>query len=125
MGSSYNPLSAPAYIAGTISLSGGQVSTPLTVLSLVQAQLEANCPGACLSLLIQADNGNNSSHTLKIGAPSTLGGALSDTNYGVELVATAPGNIYYRSSAGSGISVDIGNLQVFISQAGKFHVEIY
>lgn len=119
MGSSYNPLVAPGYIAGTITITGAQISVPQSFLALIQAQLEANCPGAALYVNLYADSANTKS--VKVGAPSGIGGALSDTNYGYALAA---GGSAYKWSTGAGISAPIADLQLFCSAEATLHVEI-
>ncbi|HYT08994.1 MAG TPA: hypothetical protein VEL77_15220 [Rugosimonospora sp.] len=120
MGSAYNPLQAPEYIAGTITVSGGQIGVPQNLLALAIAQLEPNTPGAGLYFNLQADSANTVS--VKIGCPTKIAGALSDTNYGFELV---PGGSSYRNSSGGGISAPIGPIQIFASAAATLHLELW
>lgn len=120
MGLSYNPLNAPGYIAGTITISGGQIGVPQSLLSLIRAQLEANCPGTALMVQIMADAANAAA--VFVGASSNIGGALSATNYGYALTG---GGSSYKTSAGAGNSAPIADIQVFCAAAAILHVEIY
>ena len=114
MGSVYNPLTAPSYIAGTITLAPGVVTDLLTV---IIAQLEPNCPGAALMVNIQSDTDN-----VYIGRWNQLKGALSASNYGYKL--DADGNSY-RSSAGAGNSASVADIHLLCAGEAVLHVEIY
>lgn len=119
------PLLPSSYVAGTITISAGQAGTPQQLLALIQAQLDANCPGVAYILTIQAD----ASNPVYIGRQTPLGGALSTTNYGVLLdKAQSPllagANKVYQS-AFPGSHAPIGDIQVLMSGAGNtFHVEV-
>jgi hypothetical protein len=117
MGSTYNPLMALGYTAGTILIAGVNIGVPVFLLDLIKAQLEPNCPGAALLVLISSDTDN-----VYVGASSKLGGALSASNYGYLLTS---GGSSYRSSAGAGNSAPIADLQLFCVGAATLHVEIY
>ena len=117
MGSTYNPLTAPSYIAGTLTISGAQIGVPQYLLALIQAQLEPNCPGAALLVTVCSDT-----NSVLIGASSRIAGALSATNYGYALQA---GGSSYRFTGGAGNSAPIADLQVFCATAATLHVEIY
>lgn len=114
-----SPLFPAGYVAGTITISAGQAGTPQQLLALIQAQLDANCPGAGYEVAVSNDI--NSNQTLYVGRQSALGGPLSATNYGYAL--TAGGARIYRSGY-PGSHSPIGDLQVLFAAAGSFHVEI-
>jgi hypothetical protein len=112
------PLQPPAYIAGTITISAAQANTPQQLLALIQAQLDANCPGVCRAMSVQIDN------TVLYGGCQSQGGtstALSTSNYGWELTSTFPIKTWGSDFPGS--QVPIGNMQIFMA-AGTFHVEV-
>ena len=116
------PLFPAGYVAGTIALSD---SNPHQLLALIQAQLDANCPGAGQEVTIQAD----SSGPLYVGRQTTLGGALSTSNYGYVLDKANTGFVAgasrtYRSSF-PGNSSPVGDLMVLMSGGGTFHVEVH
>ena len=114
MGSAYNPLVAPSYIAGTITLSGGVVSN---LLDLVKAQLEPNCPGAALMVTLTSDTDN-----VYVGRYNQIAGALAATNYGYLLMS---GGSAYKSSAGAGNSAPIADIQLLCAAGATLHIEIY
>jgi hypothetical protein len=115
------PLLPPSYIAGTITISASQASTPQELLTLIQAQLDANCPGVCRALSLQIDT------TVLYGGCQSQGGtggtstALSTSNYGWELTSTFPIKTWGSDFPGS--QVPVGNMQIFMA-AGTFHVEV-
>ena len=117
------PLFPAGYVAGKITISAGNAGTPLPLLSLIQAQLDSNCPGAGQEVTIQADT----SGAVYVGRASTLGGALSTSNYGYVLdpgTSTVAGaSRTYRSSF-PGNNSPVGDLQVLMAAAGTFHVEV-
>lgn len=49
------PLIPSGYVAGTITISALQAGVPQQLLTLIQAQLDANCPGAGQEVTIQVD----------------------------------------------------------------------
>lgn len=106
-----------AYVAGSISVPAGAVANLLT---LIQAQLAANCPGTAVEFLIAADPGNSGS--IAVGAASALQGPLSDTNYAYKLTASSPPRLYRSSFPGT--STPIGELQVFAASPAILHVEV-
>jgi len=110
------PIVPSGLVAGTITISADAAGTPQNLLSLIQAQIDPNCPSA-REVNIQSD----ASGTVYFGAPSPLGGALSPTNYGFALPPTASRT--YRSSF-PGMNVSVGDLWVLMSAAGTFHVEV-
>jgi len=112
------PLLPSGYVAGTITISSGQAGTPQQLLTLIQTQLDANCPGAGQEVTLQAD-GN--SGALYVGR-ANLVGALSTSNYGYVL---QPGNSRTYRSSFPGNSSPVGDLQVFMVAAGVFHVEVH
>jgi hypothetical protein len=105
-----------AYIAGTINVTAGSVQNLLT---LIQAQLTPDCPGAAAEFQIQADTANTG--TVEFGAASSIAGALSATNYGYSLAANA---IRLYRSTYPGASSPIGDVQVFSAAAAILHVEV-
>ena len=120
MGSAVNPLVAPEYVAGSITISGGQIGVPQNLIDLVRAQLEPNAAGAGLFMQLQADAANTTS--VFVGCPSKIAGALSATNYGYELT---PVGIGYRNTSGGGVSAPIAALQVFSAAAATLHFEAW
>jgi len=118
-----SPLYPAGYVAGTITISAGQAGTPQSLLALIQAQLDTNCPGANQEVTLQSD----SSGALYVGRPNLIG-ALATTNYGYVLDA-ATGSFHagasrtYRSSF-PGNNSPVGDLQVLMTGAGTFHVEV-
>lgn len=117
MSASANPLVAPAYTAGTISISAGKVSN---LLAVIQAQLEPNQSGGALGITITADQAN--AGTVYVGAASTLGGPLSAVNYGYALNPTGQS---YRNTPGAGFAAPVGQIQLLSPQSAILHVEIY
>lgn len=117
MSASANPLAAPAYTAGTITILAGVVSN---LLAVIQAQLEPNQSGGALGITLTADQGNGG--TVYVGAASTLGGALTATNYGYSLSPTGSG---YRNTPGAGFSAPVGQIQLYSPSNATLHVEIY
>jgi hypothetical protein len=111
------PLLPSGYVGGTITISAGQAGSPQSLLALIQAQLDSNCPGTGQEVDLQTD----SSGALYVGA-SNLVGPLSATNYAYELVSGGASRTY-RSSF-PGFSSPVGSLSVFMAAAGTFHVEI-
>ena len=114
MGSTYNPLNAPGYVAGTLTLSAGAVTN---LLDLIKAQLEPNCPGAAIMVNLTSDT-----DLVYVGASSRIAGALSATNYGYLL---ASGGSVYKCSAGAGNSAPIANIQLLCAAGATLHVEVY
>ena len=112
-------LFASTYVAGTITISAGQAGTPQNLLLLIQAQLDAQCPGAAQEVTIQTD----ASGSLYVGRYNLVG-ALSTTNYGYLLSSGSPGaSRTYRSSF-PGNNSPVGDLWVLMTGAGTFHVEV-
>ena len=112
------PLFPTGYVAGTITISAGQANVPQQLLALIQAQLDLNAPGAGYEVNLQTD----ASGPLYIGRQSTLGGALSSTNYGYTLPAGGSSRTYRSGFPGS--HSPVGDLMVLMTAAGTFHVEI-
>ena len=115
------PLYPHTYVAGTITLAAG--NTPYNLLALIQAQLDANCPGASYEVTIQAD----SSNPVYVGT-SNLIGALSTSNYGYVLDKAQSGFVAgasrtYRSGFPGSHSA-VGDLWVLMGGANTFHVEV-
>jgi hypothetical protein len=115
------PLFPAGYVAGTITLGD---SAPHQLLALIQAQLDANCPGAGQEVTIQADG----SGPVYVGRQTTLGGVLSTSNYGYVLDKANTGFVAgasrtYRSSF-PGNNSPVGDLMVLMSGGGTFHVEV-
>jgi hypothetical protein len=108
------PLMPSGYVAGTITLSD---SNPHQLLALIQAQLDANASGAGYEVNLQSD----ASGVLYVGRQSTLGGALSSTNYGYFLPAGGSSRTY--RSGFPGAHSPVGDLQVLMVGGGTFHVE--
>jgi hypothetical protein len=118
------PLFPSGYTAGTITIAAGQAGVPQQLLALIQLQLDVNCQGAGREVTLQAD----SSGALYVGCQTTIGGALSTTNYGYVLDKAQAGFIAgasrtYRSTF-PGNNATIGDLMVLMTGAGTFHVEV-
>lgn len=109
------PLMPAGYVAGTITLTG---SAPQQLLALIQAQLDPNAPGAGYEVNLQTD----ASGALFVGRQSSLGGALSSTNYGYSLPAGGSSRVYRSGVTGS--HSPVGDLMVLMVGGGTFHVEI-
>jgi hypothetical protein len=118
------PLLSSGYVAGTITISAGQANVPQQLLALIQTQLDPNCPGAGQEVTLQAD----SSGALYVGRYSPIKGALATTNYGYVLDAAQAGFVAgasrtYRTTF-PGTHSPVGDLQVLMTGAGTFHVEV-
>lgn len=100
------------YVGGTIVVPAGQ---PANLLQLIQQQLQPNCPGSSVELVLSAES------SVFIGSASAIGGPLSDTNYAFELLPGTP-RIYRSGYPGN--STPIGDLQVFATAAAELHVEV-
>jgi hypothetical protein len=111
------PLMPSGYVAGTITISAGQAGVPQQLLALIQAQLDANAAGAGYEVTLQTD----SSGALYVGRQSTLGGALSSTNYGYQLPSGGSSRTY--RSGFPGAHSPVGDLMVLMTATGTFHVE--
>lgn len=111
-----SPLIPSGYVGGTITISAGIANTPQQLLALIQLQLDVNCKGAGYEITIQATTGN-----LYVGRESPSGGPLSTTNYAYVLVPGASRT--YRSSF-PGEHSPVGDLQVLMTAAGSFQVEV-
>ena len=114
MGSTYNPLNAPSYIAGTLTLSAGTVAF---LIDLIKAQLEPNCPGAALMVNLTSDT-----DAVYVGASNRIAGALSAANYGYKLDG---GGSSYKCSTGAGNSAPIADIQLLCASQATLHVEIF
>lgn len=114
-----SPLYPAGYVAGTITFAG---SAPLQLLALIQAQLDANCPGAGREVTIQAD----ASGPVYVGEANKIG-ALSTTNYGYVLDAAsgslAGASRTYRTTF-PGTHSPVGDLMVLMADGQTFHVEV-
>lgn len=112
-----SPTVPAGYVAGTINLPAGTVSSLLT---LIQAQLATNCPGTAVEFQIAADVGNSGS--VYAGASSSIRGPLSATNWAYELTPGGAARGY--RSAYPGTNTPLGNLQLFSVSAAVLHVEV-
>jgi hypothetical protein len=110
------PLLPTGYVAGTITISSGQSAAPQQLLSLIQTQLDPNCPGAAYELTLY----NGGAEVLYIGRQN-LAGPLSSSNYGYQL-QTGQSRTYRSSVTGAHSSV--GDLEVFVASASTFNVEV-
>jgi hypothetical protein len=110
------PHTPPAYVAGRVTLTAGQVTN---LLALVQAQLEPNCPGAAVEVAVTADANNGGN--VVVGAASRLGGPLSASNWGFALL---PGDVRVYQSNFPGSSTPLGAIQVLATGAATLHVEV-
>jgi hypothetical protein len=106
------PSVPPPYVGGTVWTPAGTVAN---LLLLIQQQLAPNCPGTCVEFRLEADA------EVYVGAASSIGGALTTTNYAYALAAATP-RLYRSNFAGS--STPIGDLQVLASVATALHVEV-
>ncbi len=118
-----SPLFPSGYVAGTITISAGQANAPQNLLTLIQAQLDANCPGAGREVTLQTD----SSGVLYVGETNLIGD-LSTTNYGYALDKaqtgfTAGASRTYRTTF-PGTHSPVGDLMVLMAASGTFHVEV-
>ena len=111
------PLTPSTYVAGTVTISAGQANAPQQLLALVQAQLDANAIGVSYEVTLQTDG----SGILYVGRQNLVG-PLSTANYGYQLPSGGTSRTYRSGSPGSHSS--IGDLQVLMSTAGTFHIEI-
>ena len=113
----FNPQPTPSipapYVAGTVVVPPGE---PFSLLALIQQQLTLACPGSSLELRLSADQ------SIFVGSASNIGGPLSDTNYGYELIPGDPPRIYRSSFPGQ--STPIGDLEVFATGSASLHVEV-
>lgn len=106
--------SIPApYTGGSIIVPAG---SPTNLLTLIQQQLQPNCPGSSHELVLSADE------AVFVGSASMIGGALSDTNYAFQLAAGGAPRIY--RSAFPGNSTPLADLQVFAAAEAVMHVEV-
>jgi hypothetical protein len=108
------PLVPLGYVAGTLAITGG---APVNLIDLIVAQLDVNCDRGARNVIIQAGGA-----ALFIGTATTLGGALSATNYGRTL---ATGLIAEYHSNFPGSNSPLGSLQVFMASSGSCHVEVW
>jgi hypothetical protein len=110
--------SVPApYVSGAVQIPAGAV---YNLLVLIQQQLQANCPGSAVELMISADPANVG--VVKIGAASAISGPLTATNYAYSLSPTSDPRIYRSVYPGS--NVPLGELQVLATNASILHVEV-
>lgn len=116
-------LFAASMVSGTLTLA--TANTPYNLLTLIQAQLDPNCPGAGYEVNIQAD----STGPVYVGRPNPVVGALSTSNYGYVLDKAQSGFVggsarTYRSSF-PGSHSPIGDLWVMGTAANTtIHVEV-
>jgi hypothetical protein len=110
------PIVPLGLVAGTLSLAtGGAV---YNLIDLIVAQLDVNVNRGANNVVIQAG-----AAALFIGTASTLGGALSATNYGLTL---ATGVIYtFGPSNFPGANAPLANLQVLSVATGSCHVMVW
>ena len=104
------------YVAGRVVLVANTVANLLT---LVQGQLEPDCPGAAVEVALTADAANGGS--VYLGAYSYLGGPLTATNWGYEL---KPGDVRVYQSTYPGSSTPLGAVQVLATGQAWLHVEV-
>jgi hypothetical protein len=111
-----NPSIPVGYVAGTLIL---PLNAPLSLLLLIQNQLEPDCPGSATELQLIAGAGSQ----LYFGAASRVGGPLSPTNYAYQL---QPGFARLYRSTYPGNSVPLGELQVYAAgnSATYLYVEV-
>ena len=112
------PLLPAGYTAGTITIAAGQANVPQNLMTLIQQQLDINVQGSGYEIQLQTDNSGN----VFIGNATTIGGPLSSTNYGYQLFQGGASRTYRSGFPGSHSSVQ--DLQVLMTAAGTFHVEI-
>lgn len=106
------PLFPDGYVAGTITIPD---SNPAQLLTLIQAQIAPNCPGAGQEVTLQATSG-----PLYVGRTNKIGD-LSTTNYGYVLAA---GESRTYRSGWQGFKSPIGDLMVLMTGGGTFSVEV-
>jgi len=116
------PLLPKGYVAGTITISAGQAGTPQSLLALVQAQLDPNVNVNPYRVWVQSDTSGN----LYLGSQTNLVGNLSASNYGVFLPTATATFTPFREyeSVFPGANATFGDLYVFMSSSGTFHVEV-
>lgn len=110
------PSVPPPYVAGRVLLAA---NTVVSLLELVQRQLEPNCPGAAVEVALTADVNNPGS--VYLGAHSYLAGPLTATNWGYEL---RPGDVRVYQSTYPGSSTPLGALQILATSQSWLHVEV-
>ena len=126
------PLTPSSYVAGTLVCAAA--NTPYNLLTLIQQQLDINCPSQAQNLTLQTDasgvlyvgRGNPGSAPPANGLSIGTGGVLSTGNYGYALAASggANGTKTYESTF-PGTNACPGNLMVLMTVAnGTFHVEV-
>ena len=109
------PLVPIGYIAGKLAITGG---APVNLIDLIVAQLDVNVDRGARKVVIQRDSAD-----LFVGTKTTLGGALSATNYGMTLTTTVP--IFRYDSNFPGSNSPLGSLQVFSTADGACHVQVW
>jgi len=107
-----------AYVGGTVTLPAGTVANLLT---LIQDQLAANCPGTAVELQISAGAGNSGS--IAVGAASQISGPLTQTNFAYKLTPSSPPRIYRSTYPGN--SVPLGDIQVFATSTNTLNIEVW
>lgn len=106
--------SIPApYVGGSILVPAGE---PTSLLTLIQQQLQPNCPGSSHELVLSADD------AVFFGSASAIGGPLSDANYAFQLAPGGEPRIYRSSFPGN--STPLADLQVFAAAEAVVHVEV-
>lgn len=110
------PSVPPPYVAGRVLVPPG---APANLLSLVQQQLDPDCPGAAVEVALTADASNGGS--IYLGAYSYRGGPLTATNWGYEL---RPGDVRVYQSTYPGNSTPLGALQILVTGPSWLHVEV-
>jgi hypothetical protein len=111
------PLVPTGVVAGTLTFSSAQANNPVNLLSMIQAQLDANFTGQARDVFIQTD----SSGALYIGKPNLVG-ALSTSNYGVQLASGGQSITIYSSFPGA--NAPVGEISVLMTGQFTFHVFI-
>jgi hypothetical protein len=103
------------YVAGTVTV---PANTVVSLLTLIQQQLDRNCPGGPRELSITASAGGG----IYIGTRSPVAGALAAGNFGLSL---APGQTKSYTSSYPGAQAPLGNLQVLSTGSpATIHIEV-
>lgn len=111
------PSVPPPQVCGVVNVPAG---TPVSLLSLIQKDIDENCPGTSVELRLEAHP--SCMAPIWFGAASPIGGKLSVMTAAYSL---SPCEVRIYRSTFPGGSTPIGVLQVFSEVAAKLKVEIH
>lgn len=111
------PSVPPPYVGGMLTIAP---NTVFNLLTLIQQQIEWDCPGTSVEFLIWADPTNMA--PVYFGSSGRLSGKLSTTHYAFQLTPMAEPRLYRSSYPGN--QTAIGRLEVFSQAPAKIHVEV-